>query len=128
MTADNRFEHLIEPLVGPEPNTVPLTSVNLERLPGMVEEERAFDIVEDRAPIRSQPNFDQMVESTIQNLTDRERRVLQLRFGLKGNVQSLRGVAQELSMPKSTVFDTERRALRKLRNPSGARALRAYLG
>ncbi len=62
-------------------------------------------------------------------LTDRERRVLEMRFGLKdGITHTLEEVGQELGVTRERIRQIEAKALRKLRHPLRSRRLRDYLG
>ncbi len=62
-------------------------------------------------------------------LTDRERLVLTLRFGLDGEGvgQTLEEVGQQLGVTRERIRQIEAKALRKLRNPKNGRALRDFL-
>jgi RNA polymerase primary sigma factor len=62
------------------------------------------------------------------SLTGRERRVLQLRFGLEdGRARTLEEVGKEFNVTREEIRQTEARALRKLRHPSVSRLLEDYL-
>jgi RNA polymerase primary sigma factor len=68
------------------------------------------------------------VEAALETLGSRERRVLQLRFGLTdGHQRALDEVARRMGTSRETVRQMERNALKKLRI-NGADALRAYAG
>jgi len=68
------------------------------------------------------------VEIALETLDARERRVLQLRFGLiDGHQRALDEVARRVGTSRETVRQLERNALKKLRI-AGAEALRAYAG
>jgi RNA polymerase primary sigma factor len=66
---------------------------------------------------------------TLESLTPRERRIIQLRFGL-GNEYSrtLEEVGTELGLTKERIRQIEKEALAKLRHPSHSRELIGYLG
>jgi RNA polymerase primary sigma factor len=66
---------------------------------------------------------------TLESLTPRERRVIELRYGL-GNERSrtLCEVGTELSLTKERIRQIEKEALTKLRHPSQSRKLIGYLG
>jgi RNA polymerase primary sigma factor len=66
------------------------------------------------------------VEAALETLDARERRVLQLRFGLgDGHQRALDEVARRMGTSRETVRQLERHGLRKLR-AAGADALRVY--
>jgi RNA polymerase primary sigma factor len=61
-------------------------------------------------------------------LTDREKRVLQLRFGLKdGHARTLEEVGKEFNVTRERIRQIEGKALRKLRHPTRSRKLKGYL-
>jgi RNA polymerase primary sigma factor len=66
---------------------------------------------------------------TLESLTPRERRIIELRFGL-GNEYSrtLEEVGTELGLSKERIRQIEKEALAKLRHPSHSRELIGYLG
>jgi RNA polymerase primary sigma factor len=69
------------------------------------------------------------LDRTLESLTPRERRVIELRYGL-GNERSrtLVEVGTELSLTKERIRQIEKEALTKLRHPSRSRKLIGYLG
>ncbi|TMF10411.1 MAG: sigma-70 family RNA polymerase sigma factor [Chloroflexi bacterium] len=69
------------------------------------------------------------VDDVLRTLEPRERRVIQLRFGLTdGHQRALDEVARRLGTSRETVRQLERHALDKLRRTGRAAALRAYSG
>ncbi len=67
------------------------------------------------------------VEDALDTLTPRERRVLQLRFGLgDGHERTLEEVGKRFSVTRERVRQIEAKALRKLRHPSRSKKLRDY--
>jgi RNA polymerase primary sigma factor len=59
------------------------------------------------------------VENILDSLTPRERRVLQLRFGLvDGHQRTLEGVGKRFGVTRERIRQIEAKALRKLRHPS----------
>ena len=63
----------------------------------------------------------------LETLTDREQRVLILRFGLKdGRSRTLEEVGKEFNVTRERIRQIEAKALRKLRHPSRARMLKGY--
>jgi RNA polymerase primary sigma factor len=68
------------------------------------------------------------VEHALRQLTDRERMVLQLRFGLDdGRARTLEEVGREFKVTRERIRQIEAKALRKLRHPSRSRRLKDYL-
>jgi RNA polymerase primary sigma factor len=68
------------------------------------------------------------VEDVLDSLTDRERKVLQLRFGLDdGRSRTLEEVGKEFHVTRERIRQIEAKALRKLRHPSRSRKLKDYL-
>jgi RNA polymerase primary sigma factor len=62
-------------------------------------------------------------------LTDRERQVLEMRFGLSdGQDHTLEEVGKSFGVTRERIRQIEAKALRKLRHPSRSKALRDYLG
>ena len=71
---------------------------------------------------------EQMTE-ILSGLTERERKVLEMRFGLKdGMARTLEEVGQEFGVTRERIRQIEAKALRKLRHPIRSRKLRDYLG
>ena len=70
----------------------------------------------------------EQVEEVLHTLTDRESRVLRLRFGLEdGCGRTLAEVGREFGLTRERIRQIEAKALRKLRHPSRSRQLRDYL-
>jgi RNA polymerase sigma factor RpoD-like protein len=70
----------------------------------------------------------EQVAAVLDSLTGRERRVLQLRFGLEdGRPRTLEEVGREFHLTRERIRQIEEKALRKLRHPSRSRKLRGYL-
>jgi len=71
----------------------------------------------------------EQVQSALTSLSDREREVLELRFGLKdGKDHTLEEVSRFFEVTRERIRQIEAKALRKLRHPSRSRQLRDYLG
>lgn len=71
---------------------------------------------------------EQVDEVLYDSLLPRERRVLQLRFGLEdGRARTLVATGREIERSKSTVWRIERKALGKLRHPGPSKKLKDYL-
>ncbi|MBQ6661370.1 MAG: RNA polymerase sigma factor RpoD [Lachnospiraceae bacterium] len=69
----------------------------------------------------------EQIEKLLNTLTDRERRVLKLRFGLiDGRQRTLEEVGKEFNVTRERIRQIEAKALRKLRHPSRAKLLKGY--
>ncbi len=67
------------------------------------------------------------ISKLLDTLTEREQRVLILRFGLKdGRSRTLEEVGKEFNVTRERIRQIEAKALRKLRHPSRARMLKGY--
>ena len=67
------------------------------------------------------------VEDVLNSLSPRERRVVELRFGLEGDrLYTLSEIGEELGVTRERIRQIETKALRKLRHPSRARRLRDF--
>ncbi|WP_313134746.1 RNA polymerase sigma factor RpoD [Anaerocolumna sp.] len=67
------------------------------------------------------------IAKLLETLTDREQRVLILRFGLQdGRTRTLEEVGKEFNVTRERIRQIEAKALRKLRHPSRARMLKGY--
>ena len=67
------------------------------------------------------------ISKLLNTLTEREQRVLILRFGLKdGRTRTLEEVGKEFNVTRERIRQIEAKALRKLRHPSRARLLKGY--
>ena len=82
-----------------------------------------------RRPMRpSHQLLKEQVEGVLDSLTPRERRVLQLRFGLEdGRIRTLEEVGRDFNVTRERIRQIEAKALRKLRHPSRSRKLKDYL-
>jgi RNA polymerase primary sigma factor len=91
------------------------------------------DFIEDTAaPVPAEAAARQLlkeqVAAVLQSLNGRERRVLELRFGLEdGRARTLEEVGREFNLTRERIRQIEARALRKLRHPSRSRKLKGYL-
>ena len=107
--------------------------VSLETPIGEEEDSHLGDFIEDRgalapAEAASHQLLKEQVEAVLDSLTGRERRVLQLRFGLEdGRARTLEEVGKEFNVTRERIRQIEAKALRKLRHPSRSRKLRDYL-
>ncbi len=107
--------------------------VSLETPIGEEEDSHLGDFIEDRsAPAPADAASFQLLKEQIQDvldtLTDRESRVLQLRFGLEdGRSRTLEEVGREFGVTRERIRQIEAKALRKLRHPTRSRKLRDFL-
>ena len=107
--------------------------VSLETPIGEEEDSPPGDFIEDRgalapAEAASHQLLKEQVEAVLDSLTGRERRVLQLRFGLEdGRARTLEEVGREFNVTRERIRQIEAKALRKLRHPSRSRKLKDYL-
>ena len=107
--------------------------VSLETPIGEEEDSLLGDFVEDNntpAPAEAATHqlLKETVEDVLSSLTLRERRVLQLRFGLEdGRSRTLEEVGREFGVTRERIRQIEAKALRKLRHPSRSKRLRDYL-
>jgi RNA polymerase primary sigma factor len=108
--------------------------MSLETPVGAEESSLLGDFIEDEtvpapAEAASRQLLKEQVQSALSILTDREREVLEMRFGLKdGQDHTLEEVGQHFRVTRERIRQIEAKALRKLRHPTRSRALRDYLG
>ena len=107
--------------------------VSLETPIGAEEDSQLGDFVEDKdatAPVdaASLTMLHVEMDDILDTLTPRERRVLQLRFGLlDGHQRTLEEVGKRFGVTRERVRQIEAKALRKMRHPSRSGKLRDYL-
>jgi RNA polymerase primary sigma factor len=78
--------------------------------------------------IASKQLLKEQIEDVLTTLTPREKRVLELRFGLEdGRSRTLEEVGVEFNVTRERIRQIEAKALRKLRHPSRSRKLKDYL-
>jgi len=91
------------------------------------------DFIEDDtmpAPLdmASQQLLKSQISDSLRKLTERERRIIQLRYGLEdGRYRTLEEVGREFGITRERIRQIEAKALRKLRHPTYSRKLRGYL-
>ena len=107
--------------------------ISLEMPIGEEEDSHLGDFIEDRATpppadAASQELLKAQLNKILSELTDRERRVILLRFGLEdGRARTLEEVGKEFNVTRERIRQIEAKALRKLRHPSRSRKLKDYL-
>ena len=82
-------------------------------------------------PAEAQNGFSQRIGQPalpLESLTDRERQVVELRFGLRdGRARTLEEVGREFNVTRERIRQIEAKALRKLRHPSRSKRLKDFL-
>ncbi|MCX6005538.1 MAG: RNA polymerase sigma factor RpoD [Chloroflexi bacterium] len=107
--------------------------ISLEMPIGEEEDSHLGDFIEDRATLppadaASRELLKAQLDKVLSELTDRERKVLLLRFGLEdGRARTLEEVGKEFNVTRERIRQIEAKALRKLRHPSRSRKLKDYL-
>ena len=107
--------------------------VSLETPIGEEEDSHLGDFIEDRgalapAEAASHQLLKEQVEAVLDSLTGRERRVLQLRFGLEdGRARTLEEVGKEFNVTRERIRQIEAKTLAKLRHPQRSHRLREFL-
>jgi len=106
--------------------------ISLETPIGEEEDSHLGDFIEDKL-IPSPPdtvihiNLKEQIEEALKSLTDREARVLKMRFGLgDGNEHTLEEVGQQFKVTRERIRQIEAKALRKLKHPSRSRKLKSF--
>jgi RNA polymerase primary sigma factor len=108
--------------------------MSLEMPIGSGEDSSLADFIEDETipgPIdtASRELLREQMSDLLESLSERERKVLTLRFGLRdGQSRTLEEVGRTLGVTRERVRQIEAKALRKLRHPKSSRKLRDYLG
>jgi RNA polymerase primary sigma factor len=108
--------------------------MSLESPVGNEDSSQLGDFIEDEdAPEPMDAAAREMLRESVKNalavLSDREREVLELRFGLMdGKDHTLEEVGQYFNVTRERIRQIEAKALRKLRHPTRSRHLRDYLG
>ena len=106
--------------------------ISLETPIGEEEDSHLGDFIEDAeavapAEAASTKLLKEKMDEVLQNLTVREKKVLQLRFGLEdGRSRTLEEVGQEFGVTRERIRQIEAKALRKLRHPTRSKWLKDY--
>src|SRR5256714_11738165 len=106
--------------------------VSLEIPVGSEDDSHLGDFVPDEASlspadVATRQMLKEQMDDVLDSLTGRERRVLQLRFGLEdGRQRTLEEVGREFGVTRERIRQIEAKALRKLRHPTRSRKLRDY--
>jgi RNA polymerase primary sigma factor len=106
--------------------------ISLETPIGEEEDSHLGDFIEDKL-IPSPPdtvisiNLREQIEEALKSLTEREAKVLKMRFGLgDGNEHTLEEVGQQFKVTRERIRQIEAKALRKLKHPSRSKRLRSF--
>jgi len=108
--------------------------ISLERPVGDEESSQLGDFIEDDEAMEpmdaaAREMLREQVQSALAALSERERQVLELRFGLiDGKDHTLEEVSRYFNVTRERIRQIEAKALRKLRHPTRSRHLREYLG
>jgi RNA polymerase primary sigma factor len=92
------------------------------------------DLIEDEGAIApsdaaTRAMLNEAVNRALSELTEREQKVVRLRFGLDdGHMRTLEEVGREFGVTRERIRQIESKTLAKLRHPSRAQLLRGYLG
>ena len=112
---------------------ISLEPVSLETPIGEEEDSHLGDFIQDdNVPVPAEAAaftlLREQLDEVLGTLTDREQKVLKLRFGLEdGRARTLEEVGKEFKVTRERIRQIEAKALRKLRHPSRSRKLKDYL-
>jgi len=107
--------------------------VSLETPIGEEEDSHLGDFIEDKSALKPDEAaaatlLRAQIVATLGSLSEREQRVLKLRFGLEdGRQRTLEEVGAEFNVTRERIRQIEAKALRKMRHPSRAKKLADYL-
>ena len=107
--------------------------VSLETPIGEEEDSQLGDFLEDKEmpnpeEVAASMILREQLEELLDDLSEREREVLRLRFGLEdGHAHTLEDVGKKFGVTRERIRQIEAKALRKLRHPSRSRRLRDFL-
>jgi len=106
--------------------------ISLETPIGEEEDSHLGDFIEDKL-IPSPPdtvihiNLREQIEEALKTLTEREAKVLKMRFGLgDGNEHTLEEVGQQFKVTRERIRQIEAKALRKLKHPTRSKKLKSF--
>ena len=108
-------------------------TTSIETPVGKEEDSRLKDFIPDETTLSpfdmaSHELLKGQLEDVLESLNERERKVLELRFGLRdGRSRTLEEVGREFGVTRERIRQIEAKALRKLRHPSRSKRLRDYL-
>ena len=125
MRAANKVSKIIRASEEPMSLETPIGSEDSSQLGDFIEDQDALEPMDAAA----REMLREQVKNALAVLSDREREVLELRFGLiDGKDHTLEEVGQHFKVTRERVRQIEAKALRKLRHPTRSRHLRDYFG
>ncbi|MDR2706932.1 MAG: sigma-70 family RNA polymerase sigma factor, partial [Planctomycetaceae bacterium] len=107
--------------------------LSLDQTVGMMEESSFGELLEDSKQLRpddelTRTSLRDQIDDVLQALTNREREIIKLRFGLgDGSVYTLDEVGKIFSVTRERVRQIEAKAVRKLQHPVRSRKLSCFL-
>ncbi len=107
--------------------------VSLDSPIGEEEDSQLGDFIKDESSLSPMDSasfsmLKEELDTAMDSLTDRERKVIRLRFGLDdGKTRTLEEVGREFDVTRERIRQIEAKALRKLRHPSRSRKLKDFL-
>lgn len=110
-----------------KPQTVSLESIIGQALPQttITEQEMFADVEHGLSSVHL---VREIVKDVLGSLTEREKRVLQLRFGLEdGKMRTRSQTGREIGLSRRAVVNREKSGLKKLRHPIRARNLKSFI-
>jgi RNA polymerase primary sigma factor len=125
MRAANKVSRIMRASEEPMSLESPVGTEDSSQLGDFIEDQDALEPMDAAA----REMLREQVKNALAVLSDREREVLELRFGLiDGKDHTLEEVGQHFSVTRERVRQIEAKALRKLRHPTRSRNLREYFG
>ena len=112
---------------------IALDPVSLETPIGEEDDSHLGDFIEDKATMSpdqyaNNELLKDEINSVLKSLTEREEKVLRLRFGLEdGRTRTLEEVGKEFDVTRERIRQIEAKALRKLKNPTKCKRLKEFL-
>jgi RNA polymerase primary sigma factor len=106
--------------------------LSLETPIGDEEDSHLKDFIEDKKILSPQEkaiknNLKKQIEEALKTLSEREARVLKLRFGIgSGNEQTLEEIGQQFKVTRERIRQIEAKAKRKLKSPSRGQKLKSF--
>ncbi len=125
MRASAKVSRILRAAEEPMSLDTPVGSEDSSQLGDFIEDEEALEPMDAAA----REMLREQVKNALAVLSERERQVLELRFGLvDGKDHTLEEVGQYFNVTRERIRQIEAKALRKLRHPTRSRHLRDYLG